>query len=53
MKTAAIILNGVSLDREIEGHLIICADAGYNLLKGKKPDVIVGDFDERAAFLRD
>ncbi|HHT83404.1 MAG: thiamine diphosphokinase [Christensenellales bacterium] len=45
MKTAAIILNGVSLDREIEGHLIICADAGYNLLKGKKPDVIVGDFD--------
>lgn len=43
--TAAIILNGTNLDIEVEGDYIICADGGYKLLRGEKPDIIIGDFD--------
>lgn len=42
----AIVLNGPNLDLEVTEPYIICADGGYNLLKGEKtPDIIIGDMD--------
>jgi thiamine pyrophosphokinase len=42
----AIVLNGPNLDLEVAEPYIICADGGYNLLKGEKtPDIIIGDMD--------
>lgn len=44
-KECAIVLNGIKLNTEIIEKYIICADGGYNLLKGKLPDIIIGDLD--------
>lgn len=41
----AIVLNSPSISREITEAHVICADGGYNHLKGITPDVIVGDMD--------
>lgn len=44
-KTVAIILNGIALSEEIKEDIIICADGGSKLLIGRKPNIVVGDFD--------
>ena len=49
----AIILNGERIGVEINDEYIICADGGYNLLNGKKPDCIIGDFDSIENFPSD
>lgn len=42
----AIVLNGQSLKREITERYIICADGGYDRIKGKySADVVLGDLD--------
>lgn len=43
--SCAIILNGVDKINKVNEPFIICADGGYNLLCGIKPDIIIGDFD--------
>ncbi len=42
---AAIVLNGVSLNRRIEEEYIICADGGARLVDKDKINLIVGDMD--------
>jgi len=48
-KSCAIVLNGESIEREIEDDFIICADGGAKLLKGRLPDIIIGDSDSLSA----
>lgn len=43
--TTAIILNGMKLECPVTEDFIICADGGFKLLKDRKPDIILGDFD--------
>ncbi len=43
--TAAIILNGKSVCSQVNDDFVICADGGYKLLKGRKANCVIGDFD--------
>ena len=47
MKSAALILNGLTIAHPIKGDKIICADGGYNLAMQYNitPDIVVGDLD--------
>ncbi|MFA5449150.1 MAG: thiamine diphosphokinase [Clostridia bacterium] len=42
---AALVLNGKEGEFAVKENFIICADGGYNLLKDRKPNIIIGDMD--------
>jgi len=45
VKSCAIVLNGESIEVDINDTFVICADGGANILKSRKPDIILGDGD--------